>query len=257
MFVLSAARLRRLATRTPIAVALACAVGALITVPALAKTPAEVAAESAPKVVGTPCTAAAKACVDVNNKRAWLIKDGKIFRGPVTISSGKAGQDTPTGNVFRVYRKEKDYKSAEFKLKNGQPAPMPFAVFFQDGGIAFHAGNPALPSNGCVRLNYADALAWFNFLQLGDYVQVMNGPVAAKPLTPEQIAAANADRADYEDTELDGDEDSTDSLEGDESFSDEDIANDDGDGTGKKKDREKKEKKKQKDKDKDRHDDEI
>jgi lipoprotein-anchoring transpeptidase ErfK/SrfK len=209
MFVLSAARRRKLLTRTPVAVVLACAVGALVAVPASAKTPAEVAAETAPKVAGTPCTATAKACVDVRNKKAWLIKDGKIFRGPVTMSSGKAGQDTPTGNVFRVYRKDKDFKSSEFKLKNGQPAPMPWAVFFEDGGIAFHAGSPAVGSAGCVHLNGGDAAAFFNYLQLGDYVQVMNGPVASKPLTEAQkLEAANAAQA--------ADHDSSDSDKKDE-----------------------------------------
>lgn len=196
MFVLSAARRRKLVTRTPIAVVLACAVGALVAAPASAKSPAEITAESAPKVVGTPCTATAKACVDVINRKAWLIKDGKIFRGPVTVGPGKRGSDTRTGTVFRVYRKEKDYKSNEFRLPNGQPSPMPNAVFFQDGGIAFHAGNPAIRSNGCVRLAAADAAAWFNHLQLGDQVQVMNGPVADKPLTDAQLAAANAGPAD-------------------------------------------------------------
>lgn len=204
MFVLSAARRRRLITRTPIAVVLACAVGVLFAVPASAKSPAEIAAETAPKVVGTPCTATAKACVDVNGKKAWLIKDGKIFRGPVRVSTGKPGNDTQTGNVFRVYRKEKDYKSNEFRLPNGQPSPMPNAVFFHDGGIAFHAGNPAIRSNGCVRMAYADSVAFFSHLQLGDQVQVMNGPVAAKPLTDAQIAAAHTSPSDYADQEDDG-----------------------------------------------------
>jgi hypothetical protein len=208
MFVVSPARRRWLATRTPIALAVACAAGLLFATPALAKTAAEIEAESAAPVVGTPCTAAARACVDVNNHRAWLINAGKIARGPVPISTGGRGKDTPTGNVFRVYRKDQQFKSTEFKLKNGQPAPMPFAVFFEDGGIAFHAGSPAAASAGCVHLGYADAVAFFKFLQVGDHVQVMNGPVAAKPLTEEQLDAANAYPAGYDDSKRDRDSDS-------------------------------------------------
>jgi hypothetical protein len=130
-------------------------------------------------VAGTPCTANANACVDVNKKQAWLIKDGKIMRGPVPIATGGAGKATPTGNVFRVYRKDKKHTTAESKLPNGKPAPMPDSVFFEDGGIAFHAGDPKRASAGCVHLNWADAEAFYNYLQIGNHVQVMDGPVAA------------------------------------------------------------------------------
>ncbi|HEX4250141.1 MAG TPA: L,D-transpeptidase, partial [Pseudonocardia sp.] len=89
------------------------------------------------------------------------------------------GEDTPTGDVFRVYRKDKNHTSSEFPLANGKPAPMPDSVFFEDGGIAFHAGAPSRASAGCVHLNPADALVFFNTLQIGDHVQVKDGPVAA------------------------------------------------------------------------------
>jgi lipoprotein-anchoring transpeptidase ErfK/SrfK len=161
------------------AVALTGAVSVFFAVPALALTPAEIAATTSAKVAGTPCTAAAAACVDVNKRKAWLIKNGKILRGPVTIATGGPGEETPTGNVFRVYRKDQNHTTAEFKLPNGKPAPMPYSVFFEDGGIAFHAGDPKRASAGCVHLSMADAQAFFNTLQIGDHVQVMNGPKAA------------------------------------------------------------------------------
>ena len=77
-----------------------------------------------------------------------------------------------------MYRKDEHHTTAEFKLPNGTPAPMPYSVFFEDGGIAFHAGDPHKASAGCVHLNFADAVAFFNFLQVGDHVQVTNGPPA-------------------------------------------------------------------------------
>jgi lipoprotein-anchoring transpeptidase ErfK/SrfK len=49
---------------------------------------------------------------------------------------------------------------------------MPYSVFFADGGIAFHQGNPNNPSAGCVHLSAADAQAWFAALEVGDEVQV-------------------------------------------------------------------------------------
>ena len=135
--------------------------------------PAAVAAHEQPLVEGTPCSTGARSCVDLESQQAWLIGDGKVVRGPVKISSGGTGKETPVGHSFRVFRKEKDHKSGEFKLASGQPAPMPWSVFFADGGIAFHAGDPARASSGCIHLPAADAQAWFEHLQIGDQVQVV------------------------------------------------------------------------------------
>ncbi|MDT7584507.1 MAG: hypothetical protein QOE32_2058 [Pseudonocardiales bacterium] len=181
--------------------ALTAAVSVFFAVPALALTPAEIAATTSAKVAGTPCTAAAAACVDVNKRKAWLIKNGKILRGPVTIATGGPGEETPTGNVFRVYRKDQHHTTAEFKLPNGKPAPMPYSVFFEDGGIAFHAGDPKRASAGCVHLSMADAQAFFNTLQIGDHVQVMDGPKAAP------APSANSDDNNGDDN---GDDDNSD-----------------------------------------------
>lgn len=154
----------------------ASSAAAILASSAFAATPAETEAKSAPVVEGTPCTAAARACVDLSAQKAWLItKDGKVMRGPVPIAGGGPGKETPTGDVFRVYRKDKDHKSEESTLPNGQPAPMPYSVFFADGGIAFHAGDPARASSGCIHLNTPDAIAFFDYLQIGDHVQVKNG----------------------------------------------------------------------------------
>lgn len=117
-------------------------------------------------VEGTPCTNAARACVDVGAAQAWLIDDGEVVRGPVAVSTGGEGRETPHGD-FQVEWKHKDHKSAEF-----DGAPMPFAVFFATGGIAFHEGSLDSRSAGCVRLGHEDAAAWFDFLQPGDGVQV-------------------------------------------------------------------------------------
>jgi hypothetical protein len=122
-------------------------------------------------VAGTPCTASARACVDLSDHNAWLIQNGKVIRGPVPVSSGGDGAETPPG-TFHVLLKDKDHKSNEFKMPNGQDAPMPWSVFFEAGGIAFHSGDPAKASAGCIHLSPADAQAWFTSLQVGDEVQV-------------------------------------------------------------------------------------
>ena len=117
-------------------------------------------------VPGTPCTVAASACVSLATKQAWLIDDGKVTHGPRPISSGAPGHETPRGD-FRVEWKHADHRSAEF-----HNAPMPFAIFFAPGGIAFHEGNLHTPSSGCVRLAYDDARAFYDFLEVDDRVQV-------------------------------------------------------------------------------------
>ena len=181
-------------------VAALVAVGGLITAGAVVaagqaaaalpgEAPAATAARAQPLVAGTPCSITAKSCVDLDSQRAWLIKDGKITRGPVKIASGGNGEETPVGHSLRVYRKEKDHLSKESRLANGQPAPMPWSVFFEDGGIAFHSGSPNRSSAGCIHLEPADAEAWFNYLQIGDQVQVVK---AAEELAARKQSAAAA-----------------------------------------------------------------
>jgi hypothetical protein len=123
-------------------------------------------AGSAGLVVGTPCTAAAKACVDLTTQRAWLIDRGAIVRGPVPIHSGGPGHATPQGS-FIVSWKDVHHVSAELG-----GLPMPDAVFFAAGGIAFHQGSLASSSAGCVHLSSADAVGFYAALQHGDQVQV-------------------------------------------------------------------------------------
>ena len=181
-------------------VAALVAVGGLITAGAVVaagqaaaalpgEAPAATAARAQPLVAGTPCSITAKSCVDLDSQRAWLIKDGKIMRGPVKIASGGNGEETPVGHSLRVYRKEKDHLSQESRLPNGQPAPMPWSVFFEDGGIAFHSGSPSRSSGGCIHLEPVDAEAWFNYLQIGDQVQVVK---AAEELAARKQSAAAA-----------------------------------------------------------------
>lgn len=168
---------RRLSQRITVVVATTLALIALVSAylvgSAAADSAAARAARRTPLVAGTPCTVTARSCVDLESQKAWLFKDGTIIRGPVAISSGGNGEETPIGHPFRVYRKDKYHKSGESRLPNGQPAPMPWSVFFADGGVAFHGGDPNRSSAGCIHLPTVEAQAWFNYLQIGDQVQVV------------------------------------------------------------------------------------
>ena len=160
--------------------------------------PAAQSARAQAVAEGTPCSVGARSCVDLESQRAWLIDQGKVVRGPVKISSGGNGSETPVGHSLRVYRKEADYKSSESRLPNGDPAPMPWSVFFEDGGIAFHAGSPQRSSAGCIHLDSADAKAWFDFLQVGDQVQVVKG--SEERAAREAANQAGGEPADSSDT---------------------------------------------------------
>ena len=165
--------------RRLVVVGLVAAAGAVLAGTASADSAVEVSAvarlaHAEALVSGTPCTVSARACVDLESQRAWLIRDGRVTRGPVPVASGGAGQETPRGHSFRVYRKNKDHVSGEFSLPDGSPAPMPWSVFFADGGVAFHGGDRARASAGCVKLDAPEAQAFFADLVEGDKVQVLN-----------------------------------------------------------------------------------
>lgn len=116
------------------------------------------------------CEPSAKACVDLANQTAWLQDgNGNITYGPVPIASGMVGSETPTG-VQTVSRKIANEWSRTFN------APMPNSVYFgpngNDNGIAFHADNVNVKSNGCVHLTYDASQQFFDYLQPGDIVHV-------------------------------------------------------------------------------------
>lgn len=116
----------------------------------------------------SPCPVSAKACVDLDGRRAWMQDGGNMTYGPVYISSGAPGADTETPRgTFHVQYKVKDEISREFNN-----APMPYAVYFTNSGHAFHEGNPDVASAGCIHLTGPDAVAFFDALQPGDEVYI-------------------------------------------------------------------------------------
>ncbi|TDQ04188.1 L,D-transpeptidase [Labedaea rhizosphaerae] len=118
------------------------------------------------RITGVPCSAAASACVDLSANRAWLLGNGHVILGPVSITSGRAGYRTPTG-TFHVQWKDIDHLSKEF-----DNAPMPYSVFF-NSGIAFHTGSLAAESHGCIHLSNSSAKTFYYNLSVGDVVQVV------------------------------------------------------------------------------------
>ncbi len=113
----------------------------------------------------SPCPRTAAACVDLDGDRTWLQEDGRLSYGPVRMSHGKPGWETPTG-TYQVTRKVRHEVSRLFNN-----APMPYSVYFV-GGIAFHEGDPAYASHGCIRMDQPAAATYFERLEVGDTVVV-------------------------------------------------------------------------------------
>lgn len=109
------------------------------------------------------CPPEARACIDVDGKRAWMQSDGQITYGPVPVTTGKPGYETTRG-THNVIRHVRDDHSRIFN------SPMPHSTYFTESGIAFHGGRLDEPSHGCIHLGHASAAHFFDELQVGDQV---------------------------------------------------------------------------------------
>lgn len=121
----------------------------------------------APDAVGDPappqCAPAARACVDVDGKRAWMVDDGVVTYGPVPVTTGKPGYETARG-THQILRHVRDDHSRIFDT------PMPYSTYFTVGGMAFHEGRLDEPSHGCVHLGRQAAAHFFEQLRVGDEI---------------------------------------------------------------------------------------
>ena len=86
---------------------------------------------------------------------------------------------TPRGTFYVEWKAGADYISTEFH------EPMPYAVFFAPGGIAFHGGSLTVPSHGCIHLDIDSARYYHDHLPVGAEVVVFGAVPAAsrRPLS--------------------------------------------------------------------------
>ncbi|MFC4949326.1 L,D-transpeptidase [Pseudonocardia sp. GCM10023141] len=148
--------------------AVSIAVLGAVSVAGVAAAAPGIPAPSGGRPEASPCETAAKACVRLSTHQAWLTDGaGVTTLGPVLMNDGASQTPTPTG-MFTVQWKDRNHRSSEFNN-----APMPYAVFFDTNGRAFHAGDPARQSAGCARLDPANAQKFFDALQPNDRVQIL------------------------------------------------------------------------------------
>ena len=110
------------------------------------------------------CPPAATACADLSARLTWLQSDGTITYGPVRMEPGLPR--TPRGTFHVEWKAGAHYMSTEFH------EPMPYAVFFAPGGIAFHGGSLTAPSHGCIHLDIGSARYYNDHLPVGAEVVV-------------------------------------------------------------------------------------
>ena len=125
--------------------------------------------------------------VNLATQRAILFRNG-VPIAATTVSTGKEGNETPTG-VFTVLQKRKEHYSSTYNN-----APMPNMQRLTWGGIALHAGKlPGYPaSHGCIRLPMAFSALLFDVTELGMTVVITTIPALPQDSTAPEIAVSAA-----------------------------------------------------------------
>lgn len=82
------------------------------------------------------------------------------------MEPGAHADPTPRGIFHVAWKAGAHYISTSFGV------PIPYAVFFAAGGIAFHAGSLTSSSHGCVHLTMHNARYYHDHLPIGAEVAV-------------------------------------------------------------------------------------
>ena len=112
------------------------------------------------------CPPAAAACADLAAHLTWLQSGGRITYGPVRMEPGGQDDPTPRGLFHVAWKAGPRYVSTSYGM------PIPYAVFFAAGGVAFHEGSLTTSSHGCIHLTMAAARYYNQHLPLGAEVAV-------------------------------------------------------------------------------------
>ena len=113
--------------------------------------------------------------VSIPQQLAYIYR-GETLIGMTTVSTGRRGNETPTGR-FPILEKRREHYS---NLYNN--APMPFMQRLTWDGVALHAGHiPGRPaSHGCVRLPLDFARLLFTATQVGTTVHIIDASPSAE-----------------------------------------------------------------------------
>jgi hypothetical protein len=119
--------------------------------------------------------------VSLASQRATLYRNG-VPIAITTVSTGKAGYETPTG-IFTILQRAIEHYSSLY-----DNAPMPYIQRLTWGGVALHGGSlPGYPaSHGCIRLPQEFARLLYGVTRLGMTVIVTDATTVprAAPADP-------------------------------------------------------------------------
>ncbi|MGJ8672939.1 L,D-transpeptidase family protein [Rubritalea sp.] len=126
--------------------------------------------------------------VSIDDQMAYVYRNGvQIARS--TVSTGRAGKETPTG-VFTILQRKVDHESNIYK-----GAKMPYMQRLTWTGIAMHAGDlPGYPaSGGCIRLPYEFSEKVYGVLSNGSTVAItQKGTVPSYSKKPASVLMASS-----------------------------------------------------------------
>jgi len=120
--------------------------------------------------------------VSLPNFRVDVKEDGKTVRTITKCAFGRPGHLTPIIKDGSLSLTKRD-RLHHSNLYGG--APMPYALFFQqDLSCAFHEGNTAVASHGCIHLGHDDAKWLFEWAGAFPVALDMEGPYPNPPVAP-------------------------------------------------------------------------
>ncbi len=114
--------------------------------------------------------------VSLPDQKITVLDKGVEAKVITTFSTGRQGHLTPLLADGRILKRERMHYSQTYKDAHGQPAAMPFALFFNNAGCAFHAGDPDVDSHGCIHLPPADAEWLFDWVGTNEVGVQILGP---------------------------------------------------------------------------------
>lgn len=126
--------------------------------------------------------------VSLDDQMAYVYRNG-VQIGRSTVSTGRAGKETPTG-VFTILQRKKKHESNIYK-----GAKMPYMQRLTWTGIAMHAGDlPGYPaSGGCIRLPYAFSEKVYGVLSNGSTVAITKkGTIPSYSKKPASVLMASS-----------------------------------------------------------------
>jgi len=121
--------------------------------------------------------------VSLATQRGTLYRNG-VPIAITTVSTGKAGHETPTG-VFTILQRDVDHRSSLY-----DDAPMPYMQRLTWGGVALHGGTlPGYPaSHGCIRLPHGFARLLYGVSRLGMTVIVTDAAAVPRAAPTDPLA---------------------------------------------------------------------